>query len=312
MQGGTGTVIRSFGSHYRVRMDAADEEGLNPELDCTLRGKFRLQELNTTNPVAVGDHVTVGVEDDSPVIFEIAQRRNAILRKSTKLSSAVQVLAANVDQAIMVAPQVEPHTPLGFIDKFLVMCEAYQVPAILILNKTDLLKKEKDLKRVQDFHDNYQAIGYTVLAFNAFNPAVPEVMRGLLEGKTTFLAGLSGSGKSTLINRVAPDLNLKTGNISVHTNKGKHTTTYAGLYPLPFGGAVIDAPGFKEFDTVGITKRELSHFFPEMRALMNQCHYADCMHDGEPECAVRTATEAGKIAHHRYNVYLNILESLEK
>ena len=306
MQTFSGIVIRSFGAQYRVRTP----EGR--ELDCLLRGKFRLLDLNTTNPVAVGDRVHGGFEDAGAVINEIEPRTNALLRKSTRSGTEVQMLAANLDQALLVAPLKEPHTPLGYIDRFLVMCEAYGIPALLLLNKVDLLTKDRDLDKLNDYLSNYSKIGYTILPCSALDPDFPPLLAALLHNKTTFLAGLSGSGKSTLINTVAPELNLKTGTISKHTQKGRHTTTYAGLYELPFGGAVVDAPGFKEFEVVGIHKRELGHYFPEMRALLNQCHYDDCLHNTEPGCVVRLAAEEGRIAHHRYNVYLNILETMDE
>lgn len=301
----TGTVYRSVGSSYHVRL--AD----GTTLICTLRGKLRLTDSEATNPVAVGDHVEIDDSGQSPAIAGVLPRRNHLIRKSVKQSARHQVLAANIDQAICVACIDLPFTPLGYIDRFLVMAEAYHIPAVIVFNKIDILEKEKHLTKLMDFVRLYQGLGYRVEMLSALEPDFRENVVALLKDKVSFLAGLSGSGKSTLINLADPDLQLRTGTISTHSGKGRHTTTFAELHPLAFGGAVVDAPGFKEFELVGIERTELSHYFVEMRKLLPLCKYNNCTHTFEPDCAVKDAVYLGEIAESRFNTYLSMLEGIE-
>lgn len=296
--------MRSVGSSYRVKLLSGEV------VQASIRGKIRLQELKTTNPVAVGDQVQLMQEEDDYIIETIHDRFNFIARKAVKLSSQVQILCSNVDQAILVATLQQPYTALGYIDRFLVMCEAYHVPAVIIFNKIDLLTEEKDINKLDDYCFIYEQAGYQILQVSAIEPKHTEDVRNLLMGKTSFLAGPSGSGKSTLVNLADPELNIRTSEISTHTEKGRHTTTFAEMHPLAFGGYVIDAPGFREFDLVNITAVELSGYFPEMRKLMKNCKFNNCLHTHEPECAVRTAYEAETLADTRYHTYLGMLDGL--
>ena len=296
-----GVVLRSVGASYRVQL--ADGR----VVDATLRGKFRLEGSRATNPIAVGDRVTL---NDEGAIAAIAPRHNALYRRATKLTAREQVLAANLDQALFVGTLAYPFTPLGYIDRFLVMCEAYHIPAVLVFNKADLVADEAAENKLDDYVYIYRSAGYRVLTGSALDPAFrPEVV-AVLQGKLTFLVGPSGAGKSTLINLADPALHLKTAEVSAHTEKGRHTTTYAELYPLAFGGAVIDAPGFREFDIVGIERAELAHFFPEMRRLMSGCRFNNCTHTAEPGCAVVAGLETGEVAHTRYHTYTSMLEGI--
>ncbi len=298
--------MRSTGSYYRVR------EANGTIHDCSLRGKFRLEGLRTTNPVAVGDRVVVTMVEGPPVITAILPRDNYILRRATKLSSQSQMLCANVDQAVIVVTIERPFTPLGFVDRFLVMCEAYHVPAVVVLNKIDLLKQnEERWEHMLDYEFIYKRIGYPTYMINATDTAHAEVAQALFHNKTTFIAGVSGSGKSTLANLVDPTLTLRVGEISEHSEKGKHTTTYAEMHTLTHGGYIIDAPGFREFEIVGISRQELSGYFPEMRALINQCRFNNCSHTNEPECAIKQALDEDKISPTRYHTYLGMLENME-
>lgn len=300
-----GLVERSVGSSYDVRLP--DGQRIN----CTLRGKLRLADNKGTNPVAVGDRVRLETAGEVPVIAEVLPRHNHLIRKAVKKSAQYQVLAANIDQAICVACIELPFTPLGYIDRFLVMAEAYHIPAVIVFNKIDLLDKEKHLDKLADFVALYESLGYRVLMLSALDPGYADAVKDLLQGKISFLIGQSGSGKSTLVNLADPELRLRTGDISLHTGKGKHTTTFAELHHLAFGGAVIDAPGFKEFDLVGIDKYELSHYFPEMRALLGQCRFNNCTHTFEPDCAIKAAVAEGTIADSRFNTYLSMLEYMQ-
>ncbi len=297
--------MRSVGALYRVRLPEGQL------IEATLRGKLRLQGLKTTNPVAVGDRVELLSEGGTWVIAAVAERHNFIARKAVKASSQVQILCANVDQALMVASLKEPFTALGYIDRFLVMCEAYHVPAVVVFNKTDLLESEKELGRLDDFAFIYEQAGYPVYPVSALAATHQAEVLALLKDKVSFLAGPSGAGKSSLINLVDPTLQLRTGVISTHTLKGRHTTTFAEMYPLAFGGYVIDAPGFREFDLVNIGPEELGGYFPEFRKLMPGCQFNNCLHTHEPNCAVRAAVERELLADTRYHTYLGMLGALQ-
>jgi ribosome biogenesis GTPase len=298
-----GTVIRTTGSWYRI----LTLEGR--VIDCTLRGKIRLKGLKSTNPIAIGDRVTYQWEkkDESGQIISILPRKNYILRKAVKLSSQFHILCANIDQALLIATLEDPFTPLGFIDRFLVSCEAFHIPVVILLNKADKLNTDKLKDKAADYLSIYRNIGYKIELTSGFTAVSAEKIRNLLQGKTSFLGGHSGVGKSTLINLVDPDLQLKTGEISTFSGKGKHTTTFAEMFPLSFGGFVIDAPGFKEMELFDFQRNEISHYFPEMRDRISYCKFNDCTHTEEPGCAIKEAVESGEIAESRYHTYLGML-----
>lgn len=297
-----GRVLRSTGSSYLVRLDDGRQ------INCTARGKFRLDEERTTNPVAVGDTVTV--EFAEGVITEILPRTNYISRQSPRQKAARHIIASNMDQAFLIATIAQPRTSTGFIDRFLLTSEAYGVPAHIIFNKQDIIK-ENDLKKQGEAVNIYRQIGYPVHLVSTLSEDDVEQIRNLMKGKTTLLSGHSGVGKSTLINAVHPGANLKTGDISEYHQKGMHVTTFAEMFELPFGGYVIDTPGIKEFGLLDIEPNEVSHYFREMRDVINDCKFNNCLHVNEPKCAVQRAMEEGKIPPERYKNYLNILQDCE-
>lgn len=300
-----GIVVKSTGSRYLVRL----EEG--EIIDCVLKGKLRLDGRKTTNPVAVGDKVDIECdENDDYVISNIHPRKNYIIRKSINLSKQAQILASNLDQAMLVVTLVAPRTSLGFIDRFLITAEAYSIPAILVFNKSDILD-EQLLQLQQDIIDIYENIGYRCYVVSGLKQENLEVIKDLLKNKTTLISGHSGVGKSTLINAIEPSLDLKTGDISSVHLKGMHTTTFAELHPLSFGGFIIDTPGIKELGLVEMKKEEVGHYFPEIRKVMNQCKFNNCLHVNEPKCAVKEAVENGEISEERYHSYLGILNGEE-
>ena len=280
-------------------------------IDCRLRGNFRIKGIKSTNPIAVGDFVEFELQstDGTGLITAVEERRNRIIRRSTKLSKQTHIIAANLDQACLVATIGFPRTSTGFIDRFLVTAEAYHVPCVLVFNKTDLYDDE--LQEYQDsLFEVYQKAGYTCIGVSAAKGTNLGSLKTLLEGKTTLFAGHSGVGKSALLNALQPGLGLKVGDVSLFNMKGKHTTTFAELFP--FGtGFIIDTPGIKEFGMVDFTKEEVSHFFPEMREVLHDCRFANCTHEHEPGCAVKQAVEQGLISDFRYENYLNILHGEE-
>lgn len=300
-----GLVVKSTGSWYSVRLEN------EKTVECRLKGKIRLDGRKSTNPVTVGDSVEVESGDDSNfVIASIHPRKNYIIRKSVNLSKQVHIIAANMDQACLIATMVAPRTSLGFIDRFLVTAEAYSIPAIIIFNKKDIL--DEALRQYQDeIMKMYQNIGYDCYAVSSFEHEDIIQLRELLKNKTTLLSGHSGVGKSTLVNAIEPSLNLKTGDISIAHLKGTHTTTFAELHALSFGGNVIDTPGIKELGLVEIKPEELGHYFPEIRERMNACKFNNCKHVNEPHCAIRQAVDVGEIYPERYNSYLGILHGEE-
>ncbi|MDF2517184.1 MAG: ribosome small subunit-dependent GTPase [Sphingobacterium sp.] len=296
-----GLVTKSTGSWYQV----LGEDG--ERYDCRIKGKFRTKGIKTTNPVAVGDWVHFDLEPDleSAVIRELEPRRNYIIRKSVNLSKQTQIIGANLDQAFLVVTLASPPTSLGFIDRFLVTTEAYGIPAVLIFNKLDLFSDE-GLEILADYKTIYERIGYPCYEVSALTGKNIDVVKELLQDKITLVSGHSGVGKSTLINAIVPEYGLKTGEISDWSDKGKHTTTFAEMFDLPFGGKLIDTPGIRELGIVDIEKQELSHFFPEMRALMNQCRFNNCRHINEPGCVIMEAVEEGAIESSRYDSYLSM------
>lgn len=300
----TGIVAKSTGNRYLVRIENGQM------LDCVLKGKIRLEGRKTTNPVAVGDIVDLEQEENDTVISRIHPRRNYIIRKSINLSKQAQILASNLDQAVLIVTLVAPRTSLGFIDRFLVTAEAYSIPAKLIFNKADILDDEL-LALQQEIIDIYEKIGYECLVVSGTTGKGLDQIRELLKDKTSLISGHSGVGKSTLINAIEPGLNLKTGEISTVHLKGMHTTTFAELHELSFGGFVIDTPGIKELGLVEMKKEEVGHYFPEIRAVMNDCKFNNCLHENEPKCAVKAAVERGEISEERYHSYLSILNGEE-
>ncbi len=302
------TVYKSTGSWYIVQ----DENG--KAFNARIKGKFKIDSITSTNPVAVGDIVLADMENElenTVTITDIATRKNYITRSSPHNRHQHHIIASNLDQSLLFATLKDPKTSLGFIDRFLITSEAYHVPSILVFNKSDLYK-EKELLRYNEIKEIYEAIGYKVLLMSIEKNIGVEEVKNLLKDKTTLLSGHSGVGKSSFINIIFPDLRLKTQDVSGWSGKGLHTTTFAEMFNLSFGGRLIDTPGIRELGLVDIPKHELSHYFPEMRALINQCHFNNCMHINEPDCAVKDAVNLGRVHPDRYYSYLNILDSIEK
>lgn len=301
-----GLVTKSTGSWYDVL--AAD----GSTYSCRIKGKFRTKDIKTTNPVAVGDWVAFEPEPDqeTAVITHLYDRENYMIRKSVNLSKQAQIIAANLDQAFLVVTLASPFTSMGFIDRFLVTAEAYSIPAGLIFNKLDLFS-DAGLEVLAEYESIYTALGYPCYRTSALQGTHVESIKNVLKDKTTLISGHSGVGKSTLINALHPAAALRTADISEWSDKGRHTTTFAEMIMLPFGGRLIDTPGIRELGVIDIEQQELGHFFPEMRALMNDCRFNDCRHINEPGCAVLMALEAGEIAPSRYESYLSIYHGHE-
>ncbi|RIJ37035.1 ribosome small subunit-dependent GTPase A [Pontibacter oryzae] len=298
-----GVVVKSTGSWYLVR----DEEGKLHR--ARLRGKFKIKGLKVSNPLAVGDRVEFEVEttgEDTAIIHHIVPRENYIIRQSTHKSAYSHIIAANLDQALLIVTLVSPRTSFGFIDRFLVTAEAYDIPATLIFNKTDLYDDDAMDYQRQISH-MYGQIGYPSLAVSAKNNEGLDQVNALLHGKTTLLAGHSGVGKSSLINLLVPDLELKTSEISDFSDKGVHTTTFAEMFEIDSETFIIDTPGIKELGIVDIPAAELGHFFPEMRERLNQCRFNNCTHVNEPGCAIIAAVRSSEISLTRYESYLSML-----
>ncbi len=296
-----GLITKSTGSWYTVQTD----EGLR--VDCRIKGKFRIKGLVTTNPLAVGDVVDFEMEPDleTGLITDLHPRKNYIIRKSINLSRQAQIIAANLDQALLVVTLASPRTSLGFIDRFLVTAEAYDIPAGLIFNKLDLFSEEgRDV--LADFMDIYTNIGYPCYQVSALEGTNINQVKDVLKDKVTLFSGHSGVGKSSLINALLPDLDLRTSEVSDWSDKGTHTTTFAEMFELPQGGFIIDTPGIRELGVIDIEKQELGHFFPEMRDRMHDCRFNDCRHINEPGCAVIAAVENGEIELSRYESYVSI------
>jgi len=297
-----GIVTKSTGNYYTVM----DPHGRR--FECKLRGKFKISGIQSTNPIAVGDYVEFSLAEGSEVavIHAISERKNYIVRKATNLSRQKHVIAANLDQALIIATLAEPRTSTGFIDRFLVTCEAYSIPAVIVFNKTDLYSAE-GMDYLQSLASVYEDIGYRCIPVSAKSRSNLHLVEQLLKGKTTLLSGHSGVGKSTLVNAISPGLNLKVQSISKAHLKGKHTTTFAEMFELNDLGFIIDTPGIKEFGLIGFEAWELSHYYPEMRNLFNLCRYDNCTHSNEPGCRVKQAVEEGSISNFRYENYLSML-----
>jgi ribosome biogenesis GTPase len=301
-----GTLVKSTGSFYEVELPDGQR------VTCTLRGKFRMSEIRSTNPVAVGDHVRISIEEPTSVIQEMLPRKNYVLRRSINLSRRVHVLCANIDLAIILFTLDQPVTTLGYVDRLLVTCEAYHIPVLIVFNKLDVLQSDEMTSRLADYRAIYEAAGYETLALSAHDPQYQQAIQTRMQGMVSFVVGRSGAGKSTLINLADPTLKLKTGSISEFSGRGKHTTTHAEMFPLSFGGHIIDSPGFKEMEIFDIEQAELSGYFPEMRPLLDDCKFHNCIHQREPGCAVKQAVAEGKIAESRYHTYLGMLEEIKK
>jgi len=296
-----GVVRKSTGSWYLVR--TADGR----EYDCKIKGKFRIKGLRATNPVAVGDYVSFSLDAHNiGLIHEIAERTNYIIRKATRQSKALHIIAANIDQTALIITLAYPRTSRGFIDRYLVTAEAYHIPAALIFNKIDLYDD-----KTQEYHNHliniYRNIGYPCFAVSATGGNNMEELKPYFKDKTTLLSGHSGVGKSALINTLDPSQKQKVASISQYHKKGKHTTTFAEMLDMEFGGTIIDTPGIKEFGLYDFDPEEVAERFPEMRARMHECKFHNCTHVHEPKCAVKQAVEEGEIDKVRYENYLSIL-----
>ena len=298
-----GLVIKNTGSWVTVRLDDGNT------VNCKMRGVLRLKGLRCTNPVAVGDRVQV--EDkggDAPVVGDIEPRRNYIIRRASNLSKEFQIIAANLDQAVLVATLANPETSTTFIDRFLATAEAYQVPAVLAFNKIDLLETEEWRNRLDELKTLYESIGYPVITMSAATGEGADALRAQLAGKMSLLSGNSGVGKSSIINLLVPDAHVKVGDVSHTHHKGMHTTTFSELLDLPGSGAIIDTPGVKAFGTIDFERAEVAHYFPEIFRISDECRFNNCTHTHEPGCAVLAAVEQGTIAASRFTSYLSILD----
>ena len=301
-----GVVYKSTGSWYSVK----DEKG--KLWNARIKGIFKLDDITSTNPIAVGDVVDFEEEDVSEqtvIITKIHNRKNYINRQSPRAKNQQHIIAANIDQSLLMATIKDPRTSQGFIDRFLVACEMYHVPAILLFNKIDLYK-EKDLAKFEQLKEVYEHIGYKVAGISLKQDKNFNSIQALLKNKITLLSGHSGVGKSTFINALLPHLQIKTQDVSGWSGKGLHTTTFAEMYELPFGGRIIDTPGMREFGLIGVERQELSGYFPEMRERLNHCQFNNCLHINEPGCAIKQAVIDGEIDEDRYVSYYNILESI--
>jgi ribosome biogenesis GTPase / thiamine phosphate phosphatase len=290
-----GLVVKSTGSWYRIWANGAF-------IDVRAAGKIRLKGLKTTNPIAVGDMVVV--RDD--LIQEVEERKNYLIRRSTNLSKQYHILAANLDAAVLVASITKPRIAPGFIDRFLINAEAYQVPAIVVINKIDLV--DADHEELEDLAFLYRSIGYPVYLLSTETADELPLLVESIVGKTVLFTGFSGVGKSTLLNRIDPSFEQKTGEISVANEKGKHTTTFAEMFLMEDGTKIIDTPGIKEMGLVDFEAWELSHFFPEMKKYSSHCKYNNCIHKNEPGCAVKKAVEEFEIHPFRYQNYLSMMD----
>lgn len=299
-----GVVLRATGSLYEVLLGERT-------VSCRIRGRLRLKGVRSTNPVVVGDIVRCERDETGEtVIADVEPRRNYIIRRASNLSKESHIIAANLDQALLVATLFSPETAPEFIDRFLVTCEAYKVPVTILLAKADLARTVPEAMAA--FHDTYERAGYRVIDVSATEGEGVDTVRDLLRGRTTLLSGNSGVGKSTLVAAVERTAEVRTAEISRSHHKGRHTTTFSTMYPLSEGGYIIDTPGIKGFGLIDIDDAELAHYFPEMMRWLPECRYYNCSHTHEPDCAVIEAVERGDIALSRYESYLKILDEDDK
>lgn len=301
-----GTVYKSTGSWYTVK----DQDG--KIFNARIKGRFKLDDITSTNPVTVGDEIEMTVEEgesSNVIITGIRERRNYINRQSPSNKHQHHIIAANIDQALLICTLRDPRTSQGFIDRFLVASEAYHVPAILLFNKKDIYR-EKETLLYERWKQMYEAVGYKTLLISVEKKEGLAEVTSVLHNRTTLISGHSGVGKSSFINAIIPSFGLKTREVSGWSGKGLHTTTFAEMFDLPGGGRVIDTPGLREFGIVDISRQELSHYFPEIRTLINECQFNNCLHINEPGCAVKSAVENEAIHIDRYISYCNILDSI--
>ena len=302
-----GLVIRNTGSWYTVRADGGEC------WECKVKGNFRLKGIRSTNPVAIGDWVTLLPEPDgTALITSIDDRRNYVIRKATNLSKQSHIIAANVDQCLLIVTIAEPETTTTFVDRFLASAEAYRIPVTLVINKSDLLYTEERRLLLQQWLDIYQHIGYDCITTSALTGDGMAQLRQTLDNKVTLLSGHSGVGKSSLINRLFPDLHLKTAEISDAYHMGKHTTTFSEMFPVGDNSYIIDTPGIKGFGTFDFERSEVGHYFKDIFRVSADCRFGNCTHTHEPGCAVVRAVEEGVIATSRYESYLNMLDDKDE
>ena len=303
-----GIVYKSTGSWYILKGDD------NRFHQARLKGKFKIDDITSTNPIAVGDLVEFELENEeggNVIITELCPRRNYVNRISPANRRMHHIIASNIDQSVLIATIKDPKTSMGFIDRFLVTCEAFHIPAIVLFNKADIYR-EKELKIFQERKEIYERIGYRVLLTSVSSGEGIAELKKELENRSTLFSGHSGVGKSSLINAILGDSNIRTSEVSSWSGKGMHTTTFAEMYDLPFGGKIIDTPGMREFAIADIERSELSHYFPEMRTVLTNCQYNNCMHINEPSCAVKNAVMNGQISEERYVSYCSILDSIKE
>jgi len=301
-------VYKSTGSWYVVKINAGKV------FNARIKGVLKIDGITSTNPIAVGDEVEIEIENElenTATILEILPRRNYVARVSPHNKHQHHIVASNLDQSILFATLKDPKTSQGFIDRFLVACEMYHVPAIIVFNKADIYKK-KENEKFELLKSIYETIGYKVVLASVIRHEGVEEVKELLKNKTTLLSGHSGVGKSTLINNIFPELDLKILEVSGWSGKGMHSTTFAEMFDLPFGGKIIDTPGIRELGLTDLKKQELSGYFPEMKKLVNDCQFNNCMHFNEPGCAVKAAVNAGSISEERYISYLTIMETMQE
>jgi ribosome biogenesis GTPase / thiamine phosphate phosphatase len=298
-----GLILKSTGSRYRVLTQS------DKIIDCVIKGKLRIKELHTTNPVAVGDNVIFeyGEDTDSGIITRVLERKNYLLRKASNLSRQSQIIAANMDQVFLMMTIIYPETPVEFIDRFLITAEAYGIPAKIIINKTDLYG-EKEIDRMEFLISIYEKIGYQCIRLSIYSKTNVDYLIEIMKDKKSLISGNSGVGKSTLLNYLHPELKLKTAEISDYHKQGKHVTTFPEMHKMPFGGFVVDTPGIRGFGVADMKRNEIYHFFPEMFRISKNCRFYNCLHLDEPGCAVRNAVETGEIDPLRYRSYINIIE----
>jgi len=301
-----GLVYKSTGSWYTVR----DEKG--KIRNARIKGVFKIDDITSTNPISVGDEVEIETEDEvenTVVITEIRDRRNYINRQSPRLKHQQHIVAANLDQSLLLATLKEPRTSQGFIDRFVVASEMYHVPSVIVFNKIDLHRKKEE-QQFEKLKGMYERIGYKVKGISVKENTGIDELKELLKDKITLISGHSGVGKSSLLNVILPQLNLKIQEVSEWSGKGLHTTTFAEMFDLPFGGKIIDTPGMREFGLVDLARQELSHYFPEMRERLVDCQFNNCLHVNEPGCVIKAAVASGEIDEDRYVSYVNILNSI--